>query len=687
MLGGMFVAFESVEVPDRVREVKVTSLVCLATVQNGACGPANSVALFAAGENRIIVSLSEMSPNLVNAVIATEDRGYFRHSGVDPMGIARAVYRDLRGDTVRQGGSTITQQYVKNVYLSSEQSLFRKIREAAIAMKLERELSKDEILERYLNEIYFGRGANGVEAAAQVYFNKDSADLNVAEGAFLAGLIRRPSDADPDNYPEEALRRRTTSVNAMLEEGYVTQAQADEANSINIAGWAQPRATGARGTQVEPSFRIVGGEYITEWVRQQLIKMPNVGEKAVYSGGLRVYLTIDPTLQNAAAASIAEVMGQPGDPSTALVSLSNDGRIVAMVAGQDYQASEVNLALGGGGGRQAGSTFKPVALATWVEAGNSLQSQFAAPDRVVFPKANNGEDWEVKNYGYDEENPPPVDAPVPIITAEQATWNSVNTAYAQLMQQADPKKVAEMAKRLGIVSEVAAVPATVLGTPSVSPLEMARAYSVFMNKGTVTPTYIIRRVEDADGTAIFDVGDKSTMPELQPSPAIPQPVAETVTSALTGVIKNGSGKAAAIRQPVAGKTGTTNNNLDAWFVGYSCTVATTVWQGFLGKPGEDTPPMSDVRGGPVTGSRFPAQIFGKYMAVATEGQKGCSFPKVDAGLTVGVPDPQFLPTTTLPPPAPVDPAAPAPGAPPPLATPVVPGAPALPPATPAAAPG
>jgi len=664
LLGGGFVALESVTIPERVGEVRVTSFVCTAQVPDGRCDPSNAVASFATS-NRTIIPLADVSQHMIDALLATEDRGYYRHSGVDPWGIARALYRDVRGDAVRQGGSTITQQYVKLAYLSQERTLLRKVREAGIAIKLERELSKDEILERYLNEIYFGRGAYGIEAAAQTYFGVDARSLDVPQSAFLAGLVRAPNRADPAKDPDEAKRRRRTALVAMAEEGHISTAEVDRYDAIPLDGWVQPRQEGTTGTWVRGTFAVAGGKYITEWVRQQLAAMDGIGESKIYSGGLRVYLTIDPTLQNAAAAAVAEVVSAPEDPAVATMTVDERGRILAMIGGQNFDASEVNYALGragGGSGRPAGSTFKPLALAAFVEQGNSITSRVAAPKQIVFPEANAGEDWTVTNYE---------DREFGEISVEQATWNSVNTAYAQIMQQVTPQAFVQMAQRLGVQATVAPVLASVLGTADVSVLDMARAYSVFANHGTLVPPYIIRRVEDPDGNVLYDVADSAAHPELAPVPdVIPPPVADTVTSALTGVVKSGSGKAAALRQPVAGKTGTTQNYRDAWFVGYSCTATTAVWMGYPGKPGYDTPAMDPYRGVQVTGGSFPAQIFKKIMTPATQAQKGCKFEKVDAGTTVGVANPAYLPTTTTVPPA-VAPA-PDPAAPPTTAAPATP---------------
>ena len=524
LVGGGFAVLNSVEIPAPVRTLKTTSLVCLSDVADGACGQSNSVARFFSGENRVNVKLSEMSQTLIDAVVAGEDRSYFRHAGVDPTGIARALYQDVRGSGVQQGGSTITQQYVKNVYLTSERTITRKMKEAAIALKLERKFSKAEILERYLNEVYFGRSAYGVAAAARTYFGKEASQLDVAESAYLAGLLRAPEKADAERHPDEATRRRHTVLVAMLEEQYISKAQFDEADRRPWEGHVAPRRANTTGTEVTADFESVGGRYVMEWVRKQLIAMPSVGENALFGKGLKVYLTINPNLQREANAAVTSTLSNPEtDPSASLVSLDKEGRIIAMIGGQDFEKSQVNLALGragGGSGRGAGSTFKAIALAEYVRQGNSVKSEIAAPPVIVFPKANDGKDWEVKNFE---------DEDLGVTTIDNATWHSSNTAYAQIMRQIKPAGFAEMAAKLGITAPVKKVQSSVLGTTDVSPLEMATAYSTFANRGVRNQPWIIRRVENAQGEVIYD-GAANRASER----AIDEGVADTESPDVTG---------------------------------------------------------------------------------------------------------------------------------------------------------
>jgi len=657
-----FVALNAVEIPDPTRTVKTTSFVCTAEVADGACSPSNSVAQFSAGgSNRVTMPLADMSRPLINAVVAAEDRSFFDHGGVDPWGIARALYRDLRGSASKQGGSTITQQYVKQVYLTADRTPERKLKEAAIAIKLERKLTKQQILERYLNEVYLGRGAIGVEAASRAYFDKDASDLDTAEAAYLAGLIRAPKYADDPTDPakpqeaKEAKRRRKTVLDAMVEVKYITAAEAKAADAVPFEGHVLQSPPVSTGPVVRKSFADIGGKYIAEWVRRQVSAMPNVGPTALLENGLRVYLTIDPRLQAAAQLSIASVLNQPDDPSSALVSVDDEGRIVAMIGGQNFDASQVNYALGaaaGGSGREPGSTFKPIALAEWVAEGNSVKAVKWGPKLYSFPELNDGEPWEVKNYE---------DKEFPETSIEAATWQSVNTIYAQMMLQITPARFVEMARRLGVTGDIPAVPAAVLGGgAAVSVLDMATMYSTFANSGTLKPPYIIRRVEASDGSVLYDVAqDQSKVP----SEAIPVPVADTVNSVLAGTVNQPVGTAyrARLKTKAAGKTGTTDDYRDAWFAGYTCRVTAVVWMGYDNKPGEPRRFMDAVHGKKVTGGSFPADVWKTFMNEATKGERGCSFKATDAGTALPPPDPAFAPTTTTIPPPVTDPAALPPG--------------------------
>jgi penicillin-binding protein 1A len=605
VIGGVASVAFNINLPpeDPLRQ---TSFVCVADVTS-ACGPENAIATFSAEEDRINVNLDELPQVLLDAVLATEDRDFFEHGGIDPVGIARALYNDLRGRGVQQGGSTITQQYVKNVYLSSERSITRKVKEAVLAVKVERELEKEEILERYLNTIYFGRGAYGVAAASRAYFDKDVRDIGLPESAYLAGLIRAPEAADAQVDPTEASRRRDTALASMREEGKITEEQRAAASATPWEGHVVPRRDRTK-LDIDPRIESIGGAYFIEAVRREVEQKYGAG--VLYGGGLRIYVTLDPDMQEAAWEAVTDTLDRPDDPAAALVAVDERGFVRAMVGGADFENQRVNYALGrgaGGSGRGPGSSFKPFVLAAALDRGISLNSKFNAPAKLVIPDADAGDDWEVNNYR---------DAAQGVLDLVDATRVSSNTAYAQLMLEVGPEVAVEMAEDLGVASEIEPVPAAVLGSEDVSPLDMAVGFSTFANRGVRHDPELIARIdqvdEDGDVVMIEDAnGDGERV--------ISQDVADQVTYALRRVVTDGTGEAANFGKAVAGKTGTTGNYRDAWFVGYTPKLTAAVWMGYPNPPGEPTRYMEDVRGIDVTGGSFPAQIWNRFMRNATKG--------------------------------------------------------------------
>lgn len=666
-MGVVFIALDRVQLPASTRPLETSTFICLADVPAGRCGPDTAVARLSAKENRVVLRYDEIPAQLVAAVIAAEDRTFFEHNGIDPTGIARALWSDLVSDSAsRQGGSTITQQYVKTVYLTREQTISRKLREAAMAIKLERKVSKSEILERYLNEVYFGRGAYGVEAAARAYFGTGVAKLRLDQSAYLAGLIRAPELADATRNVDEATRRRRTVLDAMIETGAITREQRDEADRVPFEGIVLPRPVESDGVFVSQAFADVGGEYVVDWVRRQLLR--RFGEQRVFGGGLRVSLTIDPLLQRTAFGSIASKLDKADDPSAALVSVDSNGHIVALVGGSSYGDSSTNLALGtegGGTGRSPGSTFKPVALAAFVEKGYSLDSLFQATSPMPFK----GLVDPVRNFD---------DEQYPVIDVRTATAHSVNTAFVQIAEKAGFKKIPEMAKRLGITSPIKPEALAVIGASGeVSPLEMASAYSTFARRGLHVDPLIVQRVTDTPGEVLYEAGEPVKTQVIAPE------VADTVTDALKRVVTEGTGTAAKLDKVEAvGKTGTTDNNADAWFVGYTCHLTTAVWMGFPA----GSLPMTAVHGIKVTGGTFPAQIWHDFMTFATSAQGPCEYPSVNAGTEAL--NPELATTTTTTPATTAAPATTVPATAPP-ATPAPTAAPAAPApaAAAAAAPG
>ncbi len=624
--GGVAAAVLNIELPPE-ESLLQTSFVCAAEVTGG-CGPDNAIANFSAEEDRTNVRLEELPAVLIEAVLATEDQDFYEHGGVDPVGIGRALYQDLRGTSVsRQGGSTITQQYVKNAYLSSERSIVRKVKEAVLAVKLERELSKDEILERYLNTIYFGRGAYGVGAASRAYFGKDVREIGLAESSYLAGLIRSPGGADALAHPDEAARRRRTVLEAMAGEGYISADEQAFVEGTPIeAGVVPPRDRQGLG-RVEgntPDDNI-GTKYFVEAVRREVAE--RYGEDVLYGGGLRIYTTLDFDMQRAAWDAVTSTLDQPGDPDAALVAVNQHGHVQAMVGGRDFENDEVNLALGaaaGGSGRGAGSSFKPFVLAEAIRQDISLNSKFDAPASITFPDVQGekeGEPWRVGNYGGTEQG---------VLDLVDATRASSNTAYAQLMLEVGPANVAALANQLGVSAELPVVPSLVLGSGEVSPLDMAVGYSTFANRGLRNDPILITRIEQVD-----EDGDVRVLDQAVPTGerVLSEEQADLVTYCLREVIEGGTGESAGFGKPAAGKTGTTQNNKDAWFVGYTPTLTASVWMGYAHpRPDGTVPtmdedsPVSRSRGlNGVTGGSLPAAVWKKFMARATEGVDTGSF--------------------------------------------------------------
>ncbi|MFP5327739.1 MAG: transglycosylase domain-containing protein, partial [Acidimicrobiia bacterium] len=408
-----------------------------------------------AGVNRVSVDLDQVPDVVREAVLAAEDRNFYVHSGVDPVGVLRALWNDIRGQGPLQGGSTITQQYVKNSYLTSERTLTRKVKEAIISLKVERKFDKDEILERYLNTIYFGRGAYGLQAASKAYFGKELPELELQHAAYLAGLIRAPELADAERDPELAEARRARTLRQMERAGFITSAERRAVDQIPITDYViaraaqEPIVVGAGGA--DP----IGTEYFVEHVRQELVR--TYGEGRVYGGGLRVKTTIDLDMQRKAYGSVYGVLDRENDPAASLVAVDEGGQVKAMVGGRGYTVGDprfakVNFATGkagGGSGRQAGSTFKPFLLSAMVEAGYTLESAFRAPAKVVFPKANAGVDYQVSNY----ENQA-FDGTMNLI---DATAQSVNTVYAQAANAIGPENIIESAKKMGVQSDLSKV--------------------------------------------------------------------------------------------------------------------------------------------------------------------------------------------------------------------------------------
>ena len=598
----------------------LTSFICSSEVQVN-CNASNAMASLHGTEDRVLVTYGQIPAVLRNAVISAEDKDFFNHGGVDPMGIARAAYRDLKGDGVRQGGSTITQQYVKQTYLTSEQTATRKIKEAVMAVKLEQQISKEEILTRYLNTAYFGRGAYGVQAASRAWFGHDIAALDAGEAAFLAGLLRNPNGADPYSGPnslKEAIRRRKVVLERMVVEGYVTPKEEKLLLEVPMNPLDPSVAEADRFIRARPKASVLGekvkgsewgSEYFAEYVRKWMVK--EFGSEQVLTGGLKVYTTLDLEMQKSAYDAVTTTLNQPGDPAGSLVALDDQGQIKAMMGGTDFTNNQVNLATGkagGGSGRQPGSTFKMFALADAVKKGYSIRSVLPAPSNIEIDNpecTRGGEPWKVRGGQGGS------------MSLVSATKNSTNTVYAQLMLKMTPPDVVTTANEMGVSAELDPVCALVLGGGEVSVMDMAAGYSTLANRGMAKRPIAVTRVEFPNGAVkTYEPDQKQALTDIQ---------AARVTYALQQVMDGGTGKTAAFGRPAAGKTGTTQNNNDAWFVGYTPKLTAAVWMGY---PNE-LKPMDDVHGIKVQGGTFPAEIWRKFMQSATADFDTGDFPEVD----------------------------------------------------------
>ncbi|HVL50988.1 MAG TPA: transglycosylase domain-containing protein, partial [Actinomycetota bacterium] len=514
--------------------------------------------------NRTFVGLNDMSKHLQNAAVAAEDQRFYKRGAVDLRAVMRASKENALDGSFVQGGSTISQQYAKNVYVGNSRSLSRKVREARVAYRLERDLGKNKVLEGYLNTVYFGRGAYGVEAASNVYFDKPASDVTVSEAALLISIIRSPDGYSPYRHPDRSEERRTWVLGRMGKLGFLTPQQVREAIQ------EKPALTPA--AEARPKY----GWYM-DALRTYLLR--TYGSEKVYSGGLVVHTTLDPQAQEAAEATIANALPDDKDPYAALASIDPEtGYVLAVVGGRDYSDERFNIALQGR--RQPGSAFKPFVLVAALEKGIPASAGYRAPGRICL------KGWKptcVSNYGgsgFGYQN------------LEQATVNSVNTVYAQLVLEVGPENVVEVARRMGIPgpewmpprsgcrpspedscrTRLQPLPAVALGTEEVTPLELASAYATLAAGGVYREPKLVSRVQDADGS-VLEEGPS------EPQQVISAEVAETVTRILSRAITSGTGTRANFGRPAAGKTGTAQDYSNAWFSGYTPGLSTAIWVG------------------------------------------------------------------------------------------------------------
>jgi penicillin-binding protein 1A len=575
------------------------------------------IGTLSAQENRRVVSLDRIPEHTRRAVLAAEDRDFYDHGAISYRGLARAAASNLLRRRISEGGSTITQQYVKNAFpgVGRDRTLFRKLKEAVLAVKLERKFSKDKILEFYLNTVYFGRGAYGIDAAARTYFSVPgrkgvtAQDLTPAQSALLAGVIRGPEFYGRKDHAASAKVRRNYILQAMVDRGWLSakQGRAAMASKLGVSWAAKPQGI---ANSRAPFF--------LEKVRQYLVA--RYGAQAVSLGGLRVRTTLDLDMQRQAEEAVNQALDVPSAPRAALVAMDpRTGAVRAMYGGRNFERRQFNYATNAI--RQAGSTMKPFVLARALSDGISVNSVFPGPEELIV----DGEDF--KNY--DDEN-------YGQMTLTDATRLSVNTIYVQLMQQVQPRRVAQFARQHGLAAELDGRPgpdhdprpledapvlkpvlALSLGSGDVTTLQLASAFGTWANRGIHMAPHLVERVVDSQGRVIEDHRRQQGTQVVAPI------VADTMNLVLRGAVENGTGFRARLDgREVAGKTGTTSLYTDARFVGYTTDLVTSVWLGY-DKPEEKLVNVYGLRG--VSGGTVPAQIWHNFMDVATRNRPNAPF--------------------------------------------------------------
>ncbi len=592
-----------------------------------------------AEQRDVLESIDQIPEHVTNAVVAIEDERFYKHNGWDAKGIIRAARTNVSAGGVSQGGSTITQQYVENTFWSEMENCSDdegnkdsggakcKIEEINMARLLEESYSKDFILLGYLNTIFFGANAFGIQSAAEIYFDKDISRVTIAEGALLAGLIQSPSRLNPFNNREGSIERRELVLDRMLANDFITEDEFEQAFSEPLvlnSGRIQLADVEYRAAhfveEVKTWFLEATDEQITSRYPTQADRL-----RALEGDKLRIETTVDPTLQERAEATVNAILparpGEVDNPSAAAVIMDPlNGEVVAMVGGRDFfddesEFAQVNLA--SGKGRQAGSSMKPIALAAAIDrAGIAATSVYDAPREITI-KTDSGP-WKVKGGASGGKSD--------LIRATQ--W-STNTVYAQLVVQIGAQLFVDVAHDLGIASDIAAVPAAALGTEDVTVLELTNVYATLANQGIKNDPVFVRRILDKDGQVIYEHRPTPTL-AIQPS------TANQISWIMEKVIASGTGTDAQIGRPAAGKTGTAQNFADATFAGYTPQYAAAVWVGYP----EGQIPMTRANGTTdidVYGGTYPARIWKELMVIAHEGLDVVSFPSPPASSTTRPP--------------------------------------------------
>jgi len=592
-----------------------------------------------ATENRRIVAFAEIPKAMRDAVLAAEDRDFYEHGALSYRGMVRAALANVTRREVSQGGSTITQQYVKNAYpkVGREKNVLRKLKEGVIAVKLEKKYTKDQILGFYLNTVYFGKGAYGVDAAARTFFRRPAKKLTLEESALLAATIRVPEFYSKQQNVRATKIRRDFVLRVMEQKGWISHKQA-------VAAIAKP--VKENWTVRPPGIPTSRAPYFLEKVRQYLLDHYDPARLA--QSGFRVTTTIDMSMQRQAETAVTKVLDEPGDPLASLVAIDpKTGAVRAMYGGRDYVKKKLNLATDSQ--RQAGSTMKPFVLQQALVDGYSAQSLFPGPSELLIDGV------KVRNFGNESFSD---------VTLLDATTHSVNTVYVQLIEKVGPARVAQLVRKTGLDDvidvrrdgepqpaerkpELQAKTGLALGINDVSTLQLASAFGTWANQGVHHKAYVVERITDSSGHLIEKHQDSGTR-VLDPN------VANTVTLALKGVVQDGTATRAQLPNcQVAGKTGTTNNSVDARFVGYTSDLVTSVWMGYENKD-KDKPakPLRDLHGfGEVSGGTLPAMIWRDFMREATKGLACQPFPDPQlTGIVLNSTTTTATTTTTTPPP-------------------------------------
>jgi len=513
------------------------------------------------------LTIKELPSEMKDAMVAVEDRRYYMHPGVDPIGITRSFYvRSVEGRWT-QGGSTITQQLARNVYLNNNKEFGRKMREIILALAMETKFSKDQILELYLNKVYFGGGAYGVDAASRKFFDHGAERLTLAEAAIIAGLVKAPSRYSPTADAKAALGRAGVVVEVMQDAGMITAAEAASVKPSLVKMASEPPQDSVR--------------YFTDWALPQLDGLIDETEKPI-----DVWTTLDLKMQRAATAAI--IANVPKGSQGALVAIDRDGAVKAMVGGTDYVTSNYNRAVTAT--RQPGSAWKLFVYHTALEAG------FRPEDKVVDePVEIDG--WQPRNSGGNYAGE---------ITLRTAFAYSKNTVAAQIGQEVGTSSIANMARRFGITTPVNTLPSMVLGTSDVRVIDMTRAFAAVQAKGRSITPFGISKVTTIDGEVIYSAKPQKSIQLVEDY------VAGGMTDLMQTAVATGTGRAANIGRPAAGKTGTTSSNKDGWFLGFSSGLTTGVWMG-----------RDNARAvGGLEGGRAPAQAWAAFMRVAGAGRPG-----------------------------------------------------------------